>query len=76
MWNRLYSISDLDDPARPAYEDVATLVALAVTTTGVRVGCLVFCVGSRNPGVLRKAAVTILSPATFAQRAPNSSSAT
>ena len=33
--------------------------ALAGATKHVRVGCLVFCVGYRNPGVLCKAAVTI-----------------
>lgn len=59
VWDHLYSISDLADPARPAYEGVATLAALAAATTRVRVGCLVFCVGYRNPGVLCKAAVTI-----------------
>ena len=33
--------------------------ALAVATTRVRVGCLVFCVGYRHPGVLAKAVTTI-----------------
>jgi alkanesulfonate monooxygenase SsuD/methylene tetrahydromethanopterin reductase-like flavin-dependent oxidoreductase (luciferase family) len=59
VWDHLYSISDLADPARPAFEGVATMAALAAATTRVRVGCLVFCVGYRNPGVLCKAAVTI-----------------
>jgi alkanesulfonate monooxygenase SsuD/methylene tetrahydromethanopterin reductase-like flavin-dependent oxidoreductase (luciferase family) len=35
------------------------MAALAQATRTVRVGCLVFCVGYRNPGVLLKAAVTI-----------------
>jgi alkanesulfonate monooxygenase SsuD/methylene tetrahydromethanopterin reductase-like flavin-dependent oxidoreductase (luciferase family) len=35
------------------------MAALAASTRNVRVGCLVFCVGYRNPGVLGKAAVTI-----------------
>ncbi len=59
VWDHLHSISDLTDPARPAYEGVAVMSALAAATTRVRVGCLVFCVGYRNPGVLCKAAVTI-----------------
>jgi len=59
VWDHLYSISDLANPASPAFEGVATMAALAASTTRVRVGCLVFCVGYRNPGVLCKAAVTI-----------------
>ncbi len=59
VWDHLYSISDLTNPASPAYEGIATMAALAAATTRVRVGCLVFCVGYRNPGVLCKAAVTI-----------------
>jgi F420-dependent oxidoreductase-like protein len=59
VWDHLYSISDLANPANPAFEGIATMAALAGTTTRVRVGCLVFCVGYRNPGVLCKAAVTI-----------------
>jgi len=59
VWDHLYSISDLANPASPAFEGIATMAALAGTTTRVRVGCLVFCVGYRNPGVLAKAAVTV-----------------
>jgi alkanesulfonate monooxygenase SsuD/methylene tetrahydromethanopterin reductase-like flavin-dependent oxidoreductase (luciferase family) len=59
VWDHLYSISDLTDPAQPSFEAVAAMAALAGATTRVRVGCLVFCVGYRNPGVLCKAAVTI-----------------
>jgi alkanesulfonate monooxygenase SsuD/methylene tetrahydromethanopterin reductase-like flavin-dependent oxidoreductase (luciferase family) len=59
VWDHLYSVSDLANPAKPAYEGVATMAALASATRRVRVGCLVFCVGYRNPGVLLKAAVTI-----------------
>ena len=43
----------------PHFEAVATLAALAVETTNARLGCLVFYVGYRNPGLLAKAAVTI-----------------
>jgi alkanesulfonate monooxygenase SsuD/methylene tetrahydromethanopterin reductase-like flavin-dependent oxidoreductase (luciferase family) len=59
VWDHLYSISDLSDPAKPAFEGVATMAALASETRRVRVGCLVFCVCYRSPGVLAKAAVTI-----------------
>jgi alkanesulfonate monooxygenase SsuD/methylene tetrahydromethanopterin reductase-like flavin-dependent oxidoreductase (luciferase family) len=59
VWDHLYSISDLTNPANPSYEALTAMAALAATTTRVRVGCLVFCVGYRNPGVLCKAAVTI-----------------
>src|SRR5262249_55745082 len=55
----LYSVSDLSTPAKPSFEGVATMAALAQATRTVRVGCLVFCVCYRNPGVLLKAAVTI-----------------
>jgi alkanesulfonate monooxygenase SsuD/methylene tetrahydromethanopterin reductase-like flavin-dependent oxidoreductase (luciferase family) len=52
-------VSDLGDPAKPAFEGVASMAALAAETRRVRVGCLVFCVCYRSPGVLAKAAVTI-----------------
>ncbi|MFQ5872216.1 MAG: LLM class flavin-dependent oxidoreductase [Dehalococcoidia bacterium] len=41
------------------FEAVATMAALAAETTNVRVGCLVFRIGLRNPALLAKAAVTI-----------------
>jgi alkanesulfonate monooxygenase SsuD/methylene tetrahydromethanopterin reductase-like flavin-dependent oxidoreductase (luciferase family) len=59
VWDHLYSVSDLSDPAKPAFEGIATMAALAASTQRVRIGALVFCVGYRNPGVLAKAAVTI-----------------
>ncbi len=59
VWDHLYSVSDLSDPTKPAFEGIATMAALAAATQHVRVGCLVFCVPYRNPGVLAKAAVTI-----------------
>jgi F420-dependent oxidoreductase-like protein len=59
VWDHLYSVSDLSNPAKPCLEAVATMAALASTTQHVEVGCLVFCAGYRNPGVLLKAAVTI-----------------
>jgi alkanesulfonate monooxygenase SsuD/methylene tetrahydromethanopterin reductase-like flavin-dependent oxidoreductase (luciferase family) len=59
VWDHLYSVSDLSDPAKPAFEGVATMAALASETRRVRVGCLVFCALFRPLGVLAKAAVTI-----------------
>src|SRR5439155_2895724 len=59
VWDHLYSVSDLSNPAKPAFEGVAAMAALASETRRVRVGCLVFCVCYRSPGVLAKAAVTI-----------------
>lgn len=58
VWDHLYE-------APPAggtidhFEAVACLGALAAETTNARLGCLVFYVGYRNPGLLAKAAVTI-----------------
>ena len=54
VWDHLYSISDLANPASPAFEGIATMAALAGATTRVRVGCLVFCVPYRNAGLLAK----------------------
>jgi F420-dependent oxidoreductase-like protein len=44
---------------RPAFETVAIMSALALETTNVRVGCLVFSSAYRNPGIIAKAATTI-----------------
>lgn len=58
VWDHLYE-------APPAggtidhFEAVACLGALAADTRHARLGCLVFYVGYRNPGLLAKAAVTI-----------------
>ena len=59
VWDHLYSVSDLNDPAKPAFEGVASMAALAAETRRVRVGCLVFCVCYRSVGSLAKAAVTV-----------------
>src|SRR5207237_8349899 len=42
VWDHLFSVSDLSDPAKPAFEGVATMAARASETKRVRVGCLVF----------------------------------
>src|SRR5258706_15575641 len=59
VWDHLYSVSDLTDSSKPCFEGIATMTAAAAATTRVRIGCLVFCVGYRNVGVLAKAAATI-----------------
>jgi F420-dependent oxidoreductase-like protein len=59
VWDHLVSVSDITDPRKPAFEGVAAMAALAVETRRVRVGCLVFCVLFRPPGLLAKAAVTV-----------------
>jgi alkanesulfonate monooxygenase SsuD/methylene tetrahydromethanopterin reductase-like flavin-dependent oxidoreductase (luciferase family) len=57
-WDHLYEAPPADGTL-PHFEAVATLAALALETTNARIGCLVFYVGYRNPGVLAKAAVTL-----------------
>src|SRR4029077_21277161 len=59
VWDHLYSVSDLTDSSKPCFEGISTMTAAAAATTRVRIGCLVFCVGYRNVGVLAKAATTI-----------------
>jgi alkanesulfonate monooxygenase SsuD/methylene tetrahydromethanopterin reductase-like flavin-dependent oxidoreductase (luciferase family) len=59
VWDHLYSVSDLSDPTKPAFEGIATMAALAASTQNVRVGALVFCAGYRNLGVFAKAMVTV-----------------
>jgi alkanesulfonate monooxygenase SsuD/methylene tetrahydromethanopterin reductase-like flavin-dependent oxidoreductase (luciferase family) len=60
-----FSVSDHFQETPPqggdvdCFESIATLSAAAVETKKVRVGCLVFCVGYRHPGVLAKALSTI-----------------
>ncbi|MDH3293037.1 MAG: LLM class flavin-dependent oxidoreductase, partial [Acidimicrobiia bacterium] len=57
-WDHIYEAPN-EGGITPHYEAVATLAALACDTTNARLGCLVFYVGYRNPGLLAKAAVTI-----------------
>jgi len=60
-----FSVSDHFQESPPqggdidCFESVATLTAAALETTRVRLGCLVFCVGYRNPGLLAKSLTTI-----------------
>lgn len=57
-WDHIYEAPPAGGTI-PHFEAVATLAAMAVETTNARLGCLVFYVGYRNPGLLAKAAVTI-----------------
>jgi F420-dependent oxidoreductase-like protein len=60
-----FSVSDHFQETPPqggngdCFEAVATLTTVATDTTRIRVGCLVFCVAYRHPGVLAKALTTI-----------------
>lgn len=57
-WDHIYEAPPAGGTL-PHFEAVATLGALAADTSNARLGCLVFYVGYRNPGLLAKAAVTI-----------------
>src|SRR4051812_5470091 len=58
VWDHLYP-AVIGESHGDCFEGVAAMAALAASTTRVTVGCLVFCVLYRNPGVLAKAAMTI-----------------
>lgn len=58
VWDHLYEAPP-SGGTKPHFEAIATLGALAVETERARLGCLVFYVGYRNPGLLAKAAVTL-----------------
>ena len=47
------------DRTGDCFEAVATMTAIACETRHVRVGCYVFCVNYRNPGLLAKSLTTI-----------------
>lgn len=58
VWDHLYEAPPAGGTI-PHYEAVACLGALAADTTNARLGCLVFYVGYRNPGLLARAAITL-----------------
>ncbi len=58
VWDHLYP-AVIGESRGSCFEGVAAMTALAAATTNVTVGCLVFCVLYRNPGLLAKAAVTV-----------------
>lgn len=57
-WDHLYEAPP-EGGTVPHFEAIATLGALCAETTNARIGCLVFYVGYRNPGILAKAATTL-----------------
>ncbi len=57
-WDHLYEAPPAGGTT-PHFEAVATLTALAASTSNARIGCLVFCVPYRNPALLAKACVAI-----------------
>lgn len=57
-WDHLYEAPP-EGGTVPHFEAVATLGALCAETTHARIGCLVFYVGYRNPGILAKVATTL-----------------
>lgn len=58
VWDHFYEAPYRDGTGN-CFEATATMAALAAETRNVRVGCLVFCMGYRNPGILAKSAATI-----------------
>lgn len=57
-WDHLYEAPP-EGGTVPHFEAIATLGALCAETRHARIGCLVFYVGYRNPGILAKAATTL-----------------
>lgn len=58
VWDHLYEAPP-EGGTVPHFETIATLGALCADTVNARIGCLVFYVGYRNPGILAKAAMTL-----------------
>jgi len=58
VWDHLYEAPPAGGTT-PHFEAVATLGALAASTSKARLGCLMFCVPFRNPALLAKSIVAI-----------------
>jgi len=58
VWDHFYEAPNKDN-VDPTYEAVALMAAMALETTNVRIGCLVFCMNYRNPALLAKSLTTI-----------------
>jgi F420-dependent oxidoreductase-like protein len=61
VWDHFYAASaySSEPSGFECHEAVAMHTALAMSTSKVRCGCLVYCAGYRHPGVLAKAIATI-----------------
>ena len=57
IWDHFYASQV--PPERDCFEGIACHTALALRTTRVRVGSLVYCAGYRHPAVLANAGATI-----------------
>jgi F420-dependent oxidoreductase-like protein len=58
IWDHLYEAPPIDG-THPAFEAVAAMATLAAETDHVRIGCHVFCMNYRNPGLLANSIMTI-----------------
>lgn len=58
IWDHLYEAPPVDGTS-PAFEAVACLSLMAAETEQVRLGCHVFCMNYRNPGLLAKSLLTV-----------------
>ena len=58
VWDHHFESPPVDGQ-HPSFETVSIMSALALETTNVRVGCLVFSPAYRNPGLLAKAVTTV-----------------
>ncbi len=58
VWDHLYEAPP-EGGTVSHFEAIATLGALCADTSHARIGCLVFYVGYRNPGIIAKAATTL-----------------
>src|SRR5215469_5450332 len=54
VWDHFYEAPPIDGSS-PCFETISALALMAVDTSSVLVGCLVFCVSYRHPAVLAKA---------------------
>ena len=58
VWDHFFE-NPVVDYKGACFEAVSTMSALAAETSNVRVGCLVYCMGYRNPALFAKSMVTI-----------------
>ena len=58
VWDHLYE-APFQGGNGSHFEALSTLATLAADTQHARIGCLVFCIGYRNPALLAKAATTL-----------------